>query len=64
MDRNYNFIRNLFFLTISVMISCVILGKKGLDMINKRLHFFEHHSRAIAGSILIILGVLSTVIQF
>jgi nickel/cobalt transporter (NicO) family protein len=53
-----------FIITISVMISCVLLGKKGLDLINRRLHFFEHHSRAIAGSVLITLGLLSSIIQF
>lgn len=53
-----------FLITISVMISCVMLGKKGLDLINKRLHFFQHHSKAIAGSILIVLGILSAIIQF
>jgi nickel/cobalt transporter (NicO) family protein len=53
-----------FIITITVMILLVILGKKGLEQINKKLHFLEHYSRAISGSILIILGVLTIFIQF
>jgi nickel/cobalt transporter (NicO) family protein len=53
-----------FIITIVVMLSCVLLAKKGLDYINKKLHFFEHYSKAIAGSVLIILGLLSVFVQF
>ncbi len=53
-----------FLITIAVMLSCVLLAKKGLDFINKKLHFFEHYSKAITGSVLIILGLLSAIIQF
>ena len=53
-----------FLITIVVMLTCVLLAKKGLDYINKKLHFFEHYSKAIAGSVLIILGLLSVFIQF
>jgi hypothetical protein len=53
-----------FLITIAVMLSCVLSAKKGLDYINNKLHFFEHYSKAIAGSVLIILGLLSMFIQF
>jgi|GEM_PF-3816170 len=46
------------------MISPVISGKKGPGKINKKLHFLEHYSGAISGSILIIPGVLTIFIQF
>lgn len=45
--------------TVISLVIVVQAGRKSLDLLNKKLHFLEHHEKAITGIILILLGVIS-----
>lgn len=47
------------FVTVFVMIILVILSMKGIDKLKIKLHFFEHNEKAIAGVVLIVLGIFT-----
>ncbi len=47
------------FVTVAAMIVIVELSRKGLNVINKKLHFLEHYEKLVTGIILILLGILS-----
>jgi putative Mn2+ efflux pump MntP len=49
-------------ITLAMMIVLVELARRGLDKLNKNLHFLEHYERLINGIILILLGLLQFVI--
>ena len=41
------------------MIILVDLSRKGIDKLNIKLNFFEHNEKAIAGVVLIVLGIFT-----
>ena len=47
------------FSTVFIMIILVDLSRKGIDKLNIKLHFFEHNEKAIAGIVLIVLGIVT-----
>ena len=51
------------FVTVFVMIILVNLSMRGIDKLNIKLHFFEHNEKAIAGVVLIVLGIFSYFIK-
>ncbi|MFC2093417.1 hypothetical protein ACFLSV_05905 [Bacteroidota bacterium] len=48
-----------FFVTVFEMIILVNLSMRGIDKLNIKLHFFEHNEKAIAGVVLIVLGIFT-----
>jgi len=50
-------------ITVFTMVILVDLGRKGIEKLNLKLHFFEHNEKAITGTVLIILGVFSYFIK-
>lgn len=49
--------------TVFTMVILVDLGRRGIEKLNLKLHFFEHNEKAITGVVLIILGVFSYFIK-
>jgi cytochrome c biogenesis protein CcdA len=49
--------------TLFTMVILVDLGRKGIEKLNLKLHFFEHNEKVITGTVLIILGVFSYFIK-
>lgn len=49
-------------LTLSIMVSLVYLGIKGVNKFNS--HFLEHHEKMITGIVLIALGLLAYYVEF
>jgi len=49
-------------MTLSIMVSLVSLGLKGLNKFN--LHFLDHHEKSITGIVLILLGLLAYFVEF
>ena len=49
-------------ITLIMMIILVELARRGLEKLNKNLHFLEHYERLINGLILILLGALQFLI--
>jgi nickel/cobalt transporter (NicO) family protein len=50
--------------TVVGMAIIVDVSRKSLEFINKKLHFLEHYEKAISGTILVLLGILSLFIKF
>lgn len=46
-------------LTVVLLVIMVHLGRRSLDLMNKKLHFLESNEKMITGVILIVLGILS-----
>jgi nickel/cobalt exporter len=51
------------FVTVATMIVVVELSRRGLNVLNKKLHFLEHYEKLVTGIILILLGILSVFIH-
>ncbi|MDP4239083.1 MAG: hypothetical protein Q8904_06375 [Bacteroidota bacterium] len=49
-------------MTLSIMVSLVYLGLKGVNKFN--LHFLDHHEKSITGIVLIVLGLLAYYVEF
>jgi putative Mn2+ efflux pump MntP len=49
-------------MTLSIMVSLVYLGLKGVNKFN--LHFIDHHEKSITGIVLILLGLLAYFVEF
>ena len=49
-------------MTLSIMVTLVYLGLKGVNKINS--HFLDHHEKSITGVILILLGLLAYFVEF
>jgi len=51
------------FVTVFIMIILVDLSRQGIDKLNIKLHFFEHNEKAIAGVVLIVLGIFTYFVE-
>ncbi len=51
---------SLIYLIITVLLMTIVveLGRRSLELLNKKLHFLEHYEKTITGAILILLGIL------
>lgn len=49
--------------TVLGMVLLVDLGMKGVNALEEKLHFFEHHEQGLTGAVLIVLGVLAYFIK-
>ena len=49
-------------MTLSIMVSLVYLGLKGVNKFNS--HFLDHHEKSITGIVLILLGLLAYFVEF
>ncbi|MEG4850577.1 hypothetical protein QUB10_06645 [Microcoleus sp. B5-D4] len=45
--------------TVLGMVLLVDLGMKGVNALEEKLHFFEHHEQGLTGAVLIVLGVVA-----
>ena len=51
-------------ITVLGMTIMVDISRKSLEFLNKKLHFLEHYEKAISGTILVLLGIISLFIKF
>lgn len=49
--------------TVLGMVLLVDFGMKGVNALEEKLHFFEHHEQGLTGSVLIVLGVVAYFIK-
>ena len=49
--------------TVLGMVLLVDLGMKGVNALEEKLHFFEHHEQGLTGAVLIVLGIVAYFIK-
>ena len=49
--------------TVLAMVVLVDCGMKGVNALEKKLHFFGHHEQGLTGAMLIVLGVVAYFIK-
>ena len=49
--------------TVLGMVLLVDLGMKGVNALEEKLHFFEHHEQGLTGTVLILLGIVAYFIK-